>query len=165
MTTALLVSGGIDSKVLEHMRPDYDRIHFTFDCPDRYSGSATLIDITTYPEKGEGMLAECIKLVDNGDYTNICYGYHAKNPEIDNVWGNTPDEADRGEQPLREWYKHDIIKYASENNIDLKDCISCLSVSEAVGSGNACGECYQCKEIEVAKQRLDSDGFDYSNVL
>ena len=165
MTTALLVSGGIDSKVLEHMRPDYDRIHFIFDCPDRYSGSATLIDIRTYSEKGEGMLAECQRLIDNGDYTSICYGYHAKYPEIADVWGNTPDEADRGEQPLRDMYKHDIIKYASQNNIDLRDCISCLSVSETVGSGNACGECYQCRELEIAKQRLGAEGFDYSNVL
>merc|ERR1711991_189609 len=109
------------------------------------SGSATLIDIRTYSEKGEGMLAEC--------------------PEIADVWGNTPDEADRGEQPLRDMYKHDIIKYASQNNIDLRDCISCLSVSETVGSGNACGECYQCRELEIAKQRLDAEGFDYSNVL
>ena len=109
MTTALLVSGGIDSKVLEHMRPDYDRIHFIFDCPDRYSGSATLIDIRTYSEKGEGMLAECQRLIDNGDYTSICYGYHAKYPEIADVWGNTPDEADRGEQPLRDMYKHERL--------------------------------------------------------
>ena len=59
MSTALLVSGGIDSKVLEHMRSNYDRIHFEFDCPDVYNDSATRIDIRTYSEKGEGMLEEC----------------------------------------------------------------------------------------------------------
>ena len=120
----------------------------------------------TYSDKAEGMLAECNRLVKiDSDYSNICYGYHAKYPEIASVWGNTPDEEERGEQPLRNLYKHDIIKYASQNNINLRDCISCLSVSETVGSGNACGECYQCKELEVAKRLLDSDGFDYSNVL
>lgn len=161
----LLISGGIDSRVLRHMKPDYPRIHFSNPDDVYEDDSAIFVDISSYSDKAEGMMAEAQRLKDEQDFTNFCYGYHQKYQELNDVRGWTSEEDKPAEQPLREWYKHDIIRYASENNIDLRDCISCLDVRATVSSGDACGECYQCRQIEVAKQRLDSDGFDYSNVI
>lgn len=173
----LLLSGGIDSRVIRHMYPDAYAIHYQFPIGGEFmptpSGVDKVIDISSYEHKHEGMTANTIALLADSSLglDNIVYGVMKEYPELSNL----PDAPVEGEndliKPLKDWYKHDIIKYASENNIDLSDTVSCLKVNNHQGCwpddwGPLPDDaCYQCKEIQIALDKLDEMGFDYTNVI
>lgn len=177
---ALLISGGIDSRVLRHMYPDAYTVHYQFPIGDGIppvpEGTDRVIDISSYEHKHEGMSANTLNLLADSDLAldNVIYGLNREYPELSDL-GDAPVEGENDLiKPLENWYKHDIIRYASENNIDLSDTVSCLMRNDHQGcwpddwgplkpiTEHAC---YQCQEIQMALDKLDSDGFDYTNVI
>ena len=165
----LLLSGGIDSLVLQHMYPDAVKYHFTHPSDADLTGQdgVEVIDISSYTsdKKHEGMQIKTAELLADSDrgLDNIYYGYHLPYSELDGMIGSGVEGTNDLLKPLAalNWYKHDVIKYASENNINLKNAISCLHERTHIG----CGVCYQCLERKIALEKLDSAGFDYSNVI
>lgn len=164
-TYGLLVSGGIDSKCLKHMYPDAIKYHYinSEDVDQSTDSDVTGIDISSYSEKHTGMQAKTVELLDDSDLglDNIIYGYHTPYTSLSSL----PDAPTEGTndliKPFENWYKHDIIKYAVDNNIDLRDCVSCLNEKTHAG----CGTCYQCQERAMALSILDSEGYNYSSVI
>ena len=160
----LLISGGIDSKVCQHMYPDATLFHYRTDADKDMSGpGVTTFDMRGAPNKANAMTAKTIELLADSalGLDNIIFG---KQKGYDHL--STMDDApEEGTNtlitPLSDMYKHEVIKYASENNIDLTDTVSCLTELTHTG----CGVCYQCMERAHALSLLDSDGFDYSNVI
>lgn len=165
----LLLSGGIDSLVLQHMYPDAVRYHFSHPSDADLSGqdSVETIDISSYSndEKHVGMQVKTTSLLADSDrgLDNIYYGYHLPYSQLDGMVGAGTEGTNDLLKPLAalNWQKHDVIRYASQNNIDLRNTISCLHERTHAG----CGVCYQCLEKQIALQKLDSEGFDYSNVI
>lgn len=161
----LLYSGGIDSKVCRHMYPDAKLYHYNWPDDKDFTDDAEVevIDISSYSNKAEGMTANTIALLEDATLglDNIILGINRPYDELMDL----PDAPQQGTnslvKPLENLQKHEVIKYASENNIDLTDTISCLRVLTHEG----CGECYQCIEKKKALAILDDEGFDYSNVI
>lgn len=162
----LLFSNGIDSKCLTHMYPDAIKIHYTnpgdIDVSKIFP-DVIVRDISTYDQVHEGMGARTEELLEDTSLglDNIIYGYHQPYAPLLSL----PDAGTEGTndliKPFENWFKHDIIKYAVENNIDLRDCISCTSEHTHTG----CGLCYSCQERAMALSILDSEGYDYSSVI
>ena len=163
----LLLSGGIDSLVLQHMYPHAVRYHFSHpsDADLSLQDSVETIDISSYSSdtKHEGMRAKTIELLADSSLglDNIMYGYHQSYSQLDSLPGAPIEGVNDLLKPLESMYKDDVIKYASQNNIDLRNTVSCLHERTHTG----CGVCYQCREKEIALSLLDSEGFDYSNVI
>jgi 7-cyano-7-deazaguanine synthase in queuosine biosynthesis len=164
-TYGLLISGGIDSKVLAHMYPDAIKYHYLHQSDVDMSGDSgvTSFDISSYDQKHEGMGAKTVALLAdaNEGLDNIMYGVHLRYDEIADLPSAPIEGTNTLLKPLENMYKHDIIKYAANNNIDLRDTVSCLNEQTHTG----CGYCYQCREKSIALEKLDSEGFDYSNVI
>jgi len=160
----LLISGGIDSKVCQHMYPDAKLFHYRTDADKDMSGisGVTTFDLRDAPNKANAMTAKTIELIaDNPDLDNFIFGKQKGYEHLSSM-DDAPEEGTNTLiTPLADMYKHEVIKYASENNIPLTDTISCLT--QLTHSG--CGACYQCMEKQHALKLLDSDGFDYSNVI
>lgn len=163
----LLVSGGIDSKCLKHMYPDAYTVYYQFPIGDGVPPTPPnidrVIDISSYAHKHEGMTVKTAELLDDISLglDNIIYGYHTPYASL-SLLPDAPTEGTNNLiKPFENWYKHDIIKYAVENNIDLRDCVSCLIEQTHAG----CGACYQCQERAMALSVLDSEGYDYSSVI
>jgi len=160
----LLLSGGIDSKVCRHMYPDAQIFHYRTEHDlDMTGDGVTVIDIRGESDKSEAMRRETIGLLDDSDLglDNIIYGFQLVYDHLSDRSDAPNESANDLIKPLEDMYKHEVIKYASNNNIDLRDTISCLN--ELTHEG--CDSCYQCLERSHALSLLDSEGFDYSNVI